>query len=68
MKKAFLMVCAALVAFAACNKQAEEISAEKNQVVFHLDARHPEDADAATKAVKTAWEAGDVRDLPALWQ
>lgn len=60
MKKAFLMVCAALVAFAACNKQAEEIPAEKNQVVFHLDARHPEDAGAATKAVKTAWEAGDV--------
>ncbi len=67
MRKAFLMmVCAALVALVSCEKQplnpVDEATVENPagniSLTFNLSATHPDGAD--TKAVKTAWENGDV--------
>ena len=58
MKKVFLMVCAALVALVACEKQPVDVLAEDTPVIFNLDAIHPDGT--GTKAVKTAWEENDV--------
>lgn len=57
MKRIILMVCAALVALVSCEKQPVETPiSEGSKIVFNLSATHPGD----TKAVKTAWENGDV--------
>lgn len=57
MKRIILMVCAALVALVACEKQPIENPVnEGSEIVFNLTATHPED----TKAVKTGWETNDV--------
>ena len=59
MKKALLILCAAVVAFVSCNKEIASPDLEGKEtveVVFNLSATHPDD----TKAVKTAWETGDV--------
>ena len=62
MKKTALILCAALLALVSCNKQLEApeegVNASPAQITFKLDATHPDGG--ATKAVKTAWETGDV--------
>jgi hypothetical protein len=60
MKKTFLMVCTALVALIACEKQPVEYSSDVGnaQIVFNLSATHPDNL--STKAVKTSWETNDV--------
>ena len=59
MKKTFMILCAVALALVSCNT--DFTPAEENdsvQVVFKLSAIHPDGA--ATKAVKTGWETGDV--------
>lgn len=55
MKKALMMVCAALVALVSCQKQA--IESNPVPVSFDLRATHPDGA--GTKSVKSGWEDGD---------
>ena len=61
MRKSFIFTLIAIIAAVSCDKQAIEIIPEESQtpkeVVFQLDAKHP---DSATRAVKTGWETGDV--------
>ena len=56
MKKALMMVCAALVALVSCEKQ--PVVAERVPVTFTLQATFPDGAE--TKAVKSGWENGDI--------
>lgn len=59
MKKTALIICAGLMALVSCNKEIvspDQGVQEATPVVFKLSATHPDD----TKAVKTAWETGDV--------
>ena len=64
MKKAFLILCAAALALVSCNKDLAPADNDQGgakepiDVVFNLSATHPDGSD--TKAVKTAWETGDV--------
>lgn len=61
MKKIVLILCAAVLALMSCNKDLTPNEAKQGEpidVVFNLSATHPDGAD--TKAVKTAWETGDV--------
>ena len=59
MKKTLMILCAVALALVSCNTDFTPV--EENdpvQVVFKLSAIHPDGA--ATKAVKTGWESGDV--------
>ena len=56
MKKALLMVCAALVAFVSCENQPLDL--DRVPVTFHLHATLPDGVE--TKAVKADWEDGDI--------
>ena len=56
MKKALLMVCAALVALVSCDKQSAEL--KEVPITFNLQATHPDGV--GTKAVKSGWEDGDI--------
>ena len=61
MKKSLLILCAAVLALVSCNKDLTPNEAKQGEpidVVFNLSATHPDGTD--TKAVKTAWETGDV--------
>lgn len=61
MKKIVLILCAAVLALMSCNKDLTPNEAKQGEpidVVFNLSATHPDGTD--TKAVKTAWETGDV--------
>ena len=59
MKKTLLILCAAVLALASCQKAPlapEEGTGTPTGIVFKLSATHPDD----TKAVKAAWEENDV--------
>ena len=56
MKKALLMVCAALVALVSCEKNPAGLNG--GPVTFDLQAAYPDGAE--TKSVKSGWEDGDV--------
>ena len=61
MKKTFAIMLAALTALVSCNKEIIDTPADDNNaapITFQLTASHPEGE--GTKAVKSAWEAGDV--------
>ena len=61
MKKSVLILCAAVLALMSCNKELTPNEVKQGgpiDVVFNLSATHPDGAD--TKAVKPAWETGDV--------
>ncbi len=61
MKKTFVIMLAALTALVSCNKEIIDTPADDNNatpITFQLTASHPEGE--GTKAVKSAWEAGDV--------
>ena len=59
MKKLLLILCASVLALVSCEKQPVENPAnEGSEIVFDLNAILPDGAD--TKAVKSAWETGDV--------
>lgn len=62
MKKTWIFLAVMAIALVSCNKETidntqEESEKVATEIVFNLTANHP---DAATKAVKTGWEAGDV--------
>ena len=61
MKKSLLILCAAALALVSCNKDLTPNATKQGEpvdVVFNLSATHPDGG--GTKAVKDAWEAGDV--------
>lgn len=65
MKKFILLFGAAILALSSCRKESpviidipEEPEAPAKTITYSLDAIHPDGA--ATKAVKTGWETGDV--------
>ena len=61
MKKIVLILCAAVLALMSCNKDLTPNEAKRGEpidVVFNLSATHPDGG--GTKAVKDAWETGDV--------
>ena len=61
MKKTFVILLAALTALVSCNKEIIDTPADDTNaapITFLLTASHPEGE--GTKAVKSAWEAGDV--------
>ncbi len=63
MKKIVLILCAAALALVSCNKQPMDVASAEaidtpTDVVFNLSATHPDGA--ATKAVKSGWEADDL--------
>lgn len=65
MKKFLLLLAATLVALLSCEKQPDLLpnGEEEDGIVFNLTAKYCEDGPetaAATKAVKTGWESGDV--------
>ncbi|MBP3270227.1 MAG: hypothetical protein J6L98_06055 [Bacteroidales bacterium] len=55
------IILAAVLAFMSCGKNSMDFIPEgpeiPKEIVFNLDAKHP---DTATRAVKTGWETGDV--------
>lgn len=63
MKKALIILAAAALSLISCNKDildnaGEGTTAPAADIIFELSANHPDGA--ATKAVKTGWESGDV--------
>jgi len=61
MKKYLFILCASALALVSCNKEltpADQEISDPAQIVFNISAIHPDGA--ATKAVKTGWETGDV--------
>ena len=63
MKKALIILAAAALSLISCNKETfdnagEGATAPAAEIIFELTANHPDGA--ATKAVKTGWESGDV--------
>lgn len=63
MKKSWIMLAAIALTLVSCTTEIADVVPEENaapqkSIVFNLTANHPDGA--ATKAVKTAWEDGDV--------